>query len=172
MVKRSVKRKSSKRRRTKKALGKGDKCAIIEYLEYIPINSEGDANNFYKKIDRIWSDGANYVELIIMDSLKIDNLDILEEVSRKSKKSCKRTNGNCEDTSKYIMDELRQYNKKGGKYIVEYHRAEYYESIDSDYDEETNTYIESQTPEFIQNHAYIVVYEDKYKSWFRYTSKI
>lgn len=162
----------------KKALGPSntDAAAIVEYLVYKPINSQKDATTFYKDIDSQWADDANYVNLMVMESLKIDNLQHLKDAADKLLKSCKRkkTNGDCEDRAQDIMTELKPYSNPHGKYTLEYHRAEYYETEPSDYDEETNEYKEAPDPEFVQNHAYVVAYDTKNnnKHWFRYTEDL
>ena len=167
-----------KKRKSLKALGPSntDAAAIVEYLVYKPINSQKDATTFYKDIDSQWADDANYVDVIIRESLKIDNLQHLKDVADKLLKSCKRkkTNGDCEDRAQDIMTELKPYSNPHGKYIIEYHRAEYYETEPSDYDEETNEYKEAPDPEFVQNHAYVVAYDTKNnnKHWFRYTEEL
>ena len=175
------KSKSIKKKRksnVKKALGPSntDASAIVEYLVYKPINSKKNATKFYKDIDSQWADDANYVNVIVMESLKINDLQILKDVADKLLKSCKRknTNGDCEDRAKDIMDELKPYSNSQGKYAIEYHRAEYYETESSDYDEETGEYKEAPDPEFVQNHAYVVAYDTKNKNqhWFRYTEDL
>ena len=153
-----------------------DAAAFVEYLVYKPINSKKDAAKFYKDIDTRWADDANYVNVLVMKSLKIDNLQHLKDVADKLLKSCKRkkTNGDCEDRAEDIITELKSYNNSQGKYTEEYHRAEYYETEPSDYDEETGEYKESPDPVFVQNHAYVVAYDTKNDNqhWFRYTEDL
>ena len=172
-------KKSSK---IKKALGppNTDAAAIVEYLVYKPINSQKDATTFYKDIDDKWADDANYVNVIIMESLKIDNLQHLQDVADKLLKSCKRkkTNGDCEDRAQDIITELKPYSNPNGKYTLEYHRAEYYIMPNSDEDTNDNSNqennLESQDPEFVQNHAYVIAYDNKKDNqyWFRYNSHL
>ena len=170
--------KKKRKSNVKKALGPSntDGAAIVEYLVYKPINSKKDAAKFYKDIDTRWADDANYVNLMVMESLKIDNLQHLKDAADKLLKSCKRknTNGDCEDRAQDIMTELKPYSNSQGKYTIEYHRAEYYETEPSDYDEETNEYKEAPDPEFVQNHAYVVAYNTKNDNqhWFRYTEDL
>lgn len=156
-----------------------DAAAIVEYLVYKPINSQKDATTFYKDIDTQWADDANYVNVIVMESLKIDNLQHLQNVADKLLKSCKRkkTNGDCEDRAQDIITALKPYSNSRGKYTLEYHRAEYYIMPNSDDDSDNSNQennIESQDPEFVQNHAYVIAYNNKNnnKHWFRYNSHL
>ena len=48
-----------------------------------PINSKKDVTKFYNDIDSQWADDANYVNVIVMESLKIDNLQHLQDVADK-----------------------------------------------------------------------------------------
>lgn len=169
---------SKKKLKFKKALGYNtDAAAIVEYLVYKPINSQKDATKFYKDIDTRWADDANYVNVIIRGSLKIDNLQHLQDVADKLLKSCKRknTNGDCEDRAQDIITELKHYNNPKGKYTLEYHRAEYYIMPNSDEDTNDNSNnVESQDPEFVQNHAYVIAYNNKKDNqhWFRYNKHL
>ena len=165
--------------KAKKALGppNTDAAAIVEYLVYKPINSQKDATTFYKDIDTQWADDAKYVNVIIRESIKIDNLQHLQDAADKLLKSCKRknTNGDCEDRAQDIITELKHYNNPKGKYTLEYHRAEYYimPNSDEDLDDNSNN-VESQDPEFVQNHAYVIAYNNKKDNqhWFRYNKHL
>lgn len=169
---------SKKKSKVKKALGPSntDAAAIVEYLVYKPINSQKDATTFYKDIDTQWADDATYVNVIVMESLKIDNLQHLQDVADKLLKSCKRkkTNGDCEDRAQDIITALKPYSNPHGKYTLEYHRAEYYIMPNSDDDSYDSNNLESQDPEFVQNHAYVIAYNNKNnnKHWFRYNSDL
>ena len=79
-------------------------AAIVEYLKYIPINSKGAANKFYKRIDKEWADDANKVNIIIMDKKNIDNLQDIIDASKNATQSCIREKGDCEDTAKAVID--------------------------------------------------------------------
>ena len=64
--------------------------------------------------------------------------------------------------AKDIITELKHYNNPKGKYTLEYHRAEYYIMPNSDEDSNNNSNnVESQDPEFVQNHAYVIAYNNK-----------
>jgi len=159
------------KKKSQKGKGKPDpKCAVVEYLNFIPINSKKDVNKFYQKIDKTWGIDGEFANIIVMDQVKIDDIKHLEKTSKEVKSVCKRKNGNgdCEDTAQLIIDNLRTYHNPKGKYMVEYHRLEYYE-YESDSESESEEHLNKE-PIFVQNHGYNVCYliESKQKEWFRY----
>jgi hypothetical protein len=162
-------KKTNKNYKKKSQKGKGKpelNCAVVEYLNFIPINSKKDVNKFYQKIDKTWGIDGEFSNVIVMDQVKIDDIKQLEKISKEVKLVCKRKNGNgdCEDTAQLIIDNLRSYHNPKGKYMVEYHRLEYYE-----YDSDSEEYLNKE-PIFVQNHGYNICYliESEQKEWFRY----
>ena len=161
--------------KSQKGSGKPNyQAAIVEYLNFIPINSKKDSDRFYKKIDKTWGIDGEFANIIVMDKVKINDIKQLEKISKEVKSVCKRKDGNgdCEDTAESIIDNLKQYHNPKGKYVVEYHRLEYYEYEELNNDDNNYDYNDKE-PIFVQNHGYNVCYliKSEQKKWFRYNQE-
>ena len=169
---RKTKKKIKTNKKSQKGNGKSNyDAAIVEYLNFIPVNSKKDADKFYQKIDKTWGIDGEFANIIVMDKIKIDDIKQVEKTSKEIKSICKRknSNGDCEDTAQLIIDKLKQYHNPKGKYSIEYHRLEYYE-YETLNNINNNNNNNNREPIFVQNHGYNVCYLIKSddKKWFRY----
>lgn len=135
--------------------------AVIEYLNYIPLQSQKDVDKFYKKVDRDWGDfksGTNMLNIFSKGKKKVNSIDEVLKAVEESKKTtfCNRQtgDGDCEDTADKVLEIIKH--DPNGKYTVSSLRFEYYLSEDED-----------ETPEFVQNHGFLVFYNDNSKDWFK-----
>ena len=145
-------------------------AAVIEYLKYYPFDTKTDVDKFYERIDSVWGDfegGTNLLDVDVKEKKKVNSINDVLKAMRQAKKTtfCNRKNGNgdCEDTADEVLKLLK--NESKGKYMVESHRIVYY--IEEE-DEEANDY--GETPEFVQNHGFLVIYpvSSKNRKWFKY----
>ena len=160
--------KNKKTRRQRKKIGGNPSppAAIIEYLEYFPMQSKNQVDAFYEKIDRDWRQGANILQIFSKSAKQINNIQQLLDAVHEAKTTtfCNRKtgDGDCEDTSDRVMELLPEI--PGGKYTVESLRFEYSEQEDlDDYD---------VTPDFVQNHGILIFYSTETKPWFKITEII
>ena len=179
--KKQVKRKQTIKPKSKsvKVSGRGNNsnsvedepnAAVIEYLKYYPFDTKTDVDKFYERIDSEWGDfegGTNLLDVDVKEKKKVNSINDVLKAMRQAKKTtfCNRKNGNgdCEDTADEVLKLLK--NESKGKYMVESHRIVYY--IEEE-DEEANDY--GETPEFVQNHGFLVIYpvSSKNRKWFKY----
>jgi hypothetical protein len=160
--------KHKKTRKTRKKIGGNPSppAAIIEYLEYFPMQSKNQVDAFYEKIDHDWRQGANILQIFSKSAKQINNIQQLLDAVHEAKTTtfCNRKtgDGDCEDTSDRVMELLPEI--PGGKYTVESLRFEYSEQEDlDDYD---------VTPDFVQNHGILIFYSTETKPWFKITENI
>ena len=160
-------RKKRKTRRHKKKGGNpSPPAAIIEYLEYFPMQSKNQVDGFYEKIEDDWRQCANILQIFSKSAKQVNNIQQLLDAVQEAKTTtfCNRKtgDGDCEDTSDRVMELLPEI--PGGKYTVESLRFEYSEQEDLDnYDE---------TPAFVQNHGILIFYSTETKPWFKITESI
>ena len=162
-------RRMKKCRRTRRRKG-GDNpppAAIIEYLEYYPMKTKKTVDEFYQKVNKKWGydvdPDTNMVFINNKETKRVNNIEeVLEAVSQAKRTTfCKRKDGDgdCEETADEVIGIIT--NKPGGKYTVSSQQLMYYIE---DIDEWTG---ESGDPEMVQNHGFLVFYDDKSKPWFR-----
>jgi len=162
-------KKKVKTRRYKKKGGNSSTsppAAIIEYLEYFPMQSKNEVDAFYEKIDHDWRQGANILQIFSKSAKQVNTIQQLLDAVHEAKTTTfcnrKQGDGDCEDTSDRVMELLPEI--PGGKYTVESLRFEYSEQEDlDDYD---------VTPDFVQNHGIVIFYSAETKPWFKITENI
>lgn len=161
---------NKKTRRRRKKIGGGTPnppAAVIEYLEYFPLQSQEDVNQFYKKVDNEWGDfesGTNMLNIFSKDKKRVNSIDEVLQATEEAKKTtfCNRKtgDGDCEDTADKVL-KLIKHNPQG-KYTVSSLRFEYYLLDDPDDPDDPD-----ETQEFVQNHGFLVFYDDDSKDWFK-----
>lgn len=139
-------------------------AAAIEYLEYKPLQSQEQVNQFYKNVDNEWGDfesGTNMLNIFSKEKKRVNSIDHVLQAMEQAKETtfCNRQtgDGDCEDTADKVL-ELIKHNPQG-KYTVSSLRFEY-NLLEDPYDPD-------ETPEFVQNHGFLAFYDDDSKEWFK-----
>lgn len=125
------------------------------------MQSKNQVDAFYEKIDHDWRQGANILQIFSKSAKQINNIQQLLDAVQEAKTTtfCNRKtgDGDCEDTADNVLEIIRH--NPQGKYTVSSLRFEYYLLDDPDDPDET--------PEFVQNHGFLVFYDDDSKDWFK-----
>lgn len=134
----------------------------VQYLKFLPMESEEDVKKFYAQVDQEWRNGAQKYDVVIESTKKVSSLEEVREAARNLDKVMPREKGDCAHTAAAVLAEL--VDTDNAEWTVEHHRLVFYTIVDNDDDDDDD---EDVDYEFEQNHEYVVVFKEVAKDWFR-----